>query len=58
MSLTNVEIAVLVGASRPRVSSALKQLEQRGFFIRKGKQIMIQQAALGAYLRREYEILL
>ena len=58
LSLTHEEISGLVGASRPRVSSALKQLEQRGFFIRKGKQIMIQQAALGAYLRREYEILL
>jgi len=58
LSLTHEEISGLVGASRPRVSSALKQLEQRGFFIRKGKQIMVQQAALGAYLRREYEILL
>ena len=37
---------------------ALKQLEGRGFFVRKGKQIMVQQGALGAYLRREYEILL
>jgi CRP/FNR family transcriptional regulator, cyclic AMP receptor protein len=58
LSLTHEEISALIGASRPRVSSALKQLEQRGFFIRKGKQMMIQQAALGAYLRREYEILL
>ena len=58
LSLTHEEISGLVGASRPRVSSALKQLEQRGFFIRKGKQIMVQQATLGAYLRREYEILL
>jgi hypothetical protein len=37
---------------------ALKQLEKRGFFVRKGKQIMVQQAELSAYLRREYEILL
>ncbi|HSE86442.1 MAG TPA: Crp/Fnr family transcriptional regulator [Candidatus Binatia bacterium] len=57
-SLTHEEISALVGASRPRVSLALKQLEERGFFVRKGKQIMVQQAALGAYLRREYEILL
>lgn len=58
LSLTHEEISALVGASRPRVSLALKQLEERGFFIRQGKQIMVQQAALGAYLRREYEILL
>jgi CRP/FNR family transcriptional regulator, cyclic AMP receptor protein len=58
LSLTHEEISALVGASRPRVSMALKQLEGRGFFVRKGKQIMVQQAALSAYLRREYEILL
>ena len=58
LSLTHEEISALVGASRPRVSLALKQLEERGFFIRKGKQMFVQQAALGAYLRREYEILL
>jgi CRP/FNR family transcriptional regulator, cyclic AMP receptor protein len=58
LSLTHEELSGLVGASRPRVSMALKQLEGRGFFVRKGKQIMVQQAALSAYLRREYEILL
>jgi CRP-like cAMP-binding protein len=58
LSLTHEEIAALVGASRPRVSLALKQLEGRGFFIRKGNQMLVQQAALGAYLRREYEFIL
>jgi CRP-like cAMP-binding protein len=58
LTMTHEEISALVGASRPRVSLALKQLEQRGFFIRKGKQIMVQQSALGDYLRREYEYLL
>jgi CRP-like cAMP-binding protein len=58
LSLTHEELSGLVGASRPRVSMALQQLEDRGFFVRKGKQIMVQQAALSAYLRREYEILL
>jgi CRP-like cAMP-binding protein len=58
LSLTHEELSALVGASRPRVSLALKQLEQRGFFIRKGKQIMVQHSALGDYLRREYEYLL
>ena len=58
LSLTHEELSGLVGASRPRVSLALKKLEERGFFVRKGKQIMVQQAALGAYLRREYEFLL
>jgi CRP-like cAMP-binding protein len=58
LSLTHEEISALVGASRPRVSLALKQLEERGFFIRKGKQIMVEQAALEGYLRREYEFIL
>lgn len=58
VSLTHEELSGLVGASRPRVSLALKQLEERGFFIRTGKQIMVQQAALADYLRREYEFLL
>lgn len=58
LSMTHEELSALVGASRPRVSLALKQLEERGFFIRKGKQIMVQQGVLGDYLRREYEYLL
>jgi CRP-like cAMP-binding protein len=58
LSLTHEEISALVGASRPRVSLALKQLEERGFFVRTGKQMLVQQAALSAYLRREYEVLL
>jgi CRP-like cAMP-binding protein len=58
LSLTHEEIAALVGASRPRVSLALKQLEERGFFVRKGNQILVQQEALGGYLRREYEFIL
>jgi CRP-like cAMP-binding protein len=58
LSLTHEEISALVGASRPRVSLALKQLEERGFFIRKRKQIMVEQAALEGYLRREYEFIL
>lgn len=58
LSLTHEGISALVGASRPRVSLALKQLEERGFFVRKGNQILVQQAALGAYLRREYEFIL
>ncbi len=57
-SLTHEELSGLVGASRPRVSLALKPLEERGFFARKGKQIIVQQGVLGAYLRREYEFLL
>jgi CRP/FNR family transcriptional regulator, cyclic AMP receptor protein len=58
LSLTHEELSGLVGASRPRVSLALKQLEDRGFFIRKGKQMLVQQDALSNYLRREYEFLL
>ena len=58
LSLTHEELSGLVGASRPRVSLALKQLEGRGFFVRKGKQLLVRQDALGSYLRREYEFLL
>jgi len=58
LSLTHEKLSGLVGASRPRVWLALRQLEERGFFVRQGKQIMVQHAALGAYLRREYENLL
>jgi CRP/FNR family transcriptional regulator, cyclic AMP receptor protein len=58
LSLTHEELSGLVGASRPRVSLALKQLEDRGFFIRKGKQMLVQSDALSNYLRREYEFLL
>ena len=58
LSLTHEELSGLVGASRPRVSMALKQLEQRGFFVRKGKQILVQPDVLSSYLRREYEFLL
>ena len=57
LSLTHEELSALVGASRPRVSLALKQLEGRGFFVRKGKQIMVQDDALSNFLRREYEFL-
>ena len=58
LSLTHEELSGLVGASRPRVSLALKQLEERGFFVRKGKQMLVQPNALSNYLRREYEFLL
>jgi len=58
LSLTHEELSGLVGASRPRVSLALKQLAQRGFFNRKQKQILVRQEALSSYLRREYEFLL
>jgi CRP/FNR family transcriptional regulator, cyclic AMP receptor protein len=58
LSLTHEELSGLVGASRPRVSLALKQLEERGFFVRKGKQMLVQQNALSNYLQREYEFLL
>ena len=58
VSLTHEELSGLVGASRPRVTMALKQLQERGFFVRKGKQILVQPDVLSSYLRREYEFLL
>ncbi len=57
-SLTHEEVSAVVGASRPRVSLVLKQLEEKGFFVRKGKSLQVQEEALSAYLRREYEFLL
>jgi Crp-like helix-turn-helix domain len=46
LSLTHEKLSGLVGASRPRVWLALRQLEERGFFVRQGKQIMVQHVAL------------
>lgn len=52
--LTHDELAAMVGASRPRVSLALKRLERRGLLARKGKQIQVQEKPLRAYLEACY----
>lgn len=52
--LTHDELAAMVGASRPRVSLALKRLERRGLLARKGKQIRVQEKPLRAYLEARY----
>lgn len=57
-TLTHEELAVMVGASRPRVSVALKHLERAGIFVREGKKIRVQEKPLRAYLERRYESLL
>lgn len=57
-TLTQEELSAVVGASRPRVSLALRELERRGFFVRKDRQIQVQERALRSYLEREYEFLL
>lgn len=57
-TLTHEELAAMVGASRPRVSVALKHLEHAGLFVREGKQIRVQDKPLRAYLERRYESLL
>jgi len=57
-TLTHEELAAMVGASRPRVSLALKRLENAGLFVREGKQIRVQEKPLRAYLERKYESLL
>jgi CRP-like cAMP-binding protein len=57
-TVTHEELAAMVGASRPRVSLALKRLEQAGLFVREGKQIRVQEKSLRAYLERKYESLL
>jgi CRP-like cAMP-binding protein len=53
-ALTHDELAAMVGASRPRVSLALKQLERRGFLVRSGKQIRVQEKPLRVYLEHRY----
>ena len=53
-ALTHDELAAMVGASRPRVSLALKRLERRGFLVRSGKQIRVQEKTLRAYLEQRY----
>lgn len=57
-TVTHEELAAIVGASRPRVSLALKRLEHAGLFVREGKQIRVQEKPLRAYLERRYESLL
>ena len=57
-TLTHGELAAVVGASRPRVSLALKQLENRGLFVREGGQIRVQKKPLQDYLQRKYESLI
>ena len=53
-ALTHDELAAMVGGSRPRVSIALKQLQQRGVLVRSRKQIQIQEKPLRAYLEDRY----
>lgn len=53
-ALTHDELAAIVGASRPRVSVALKQLERRGLLVRRGKRIRIQEKRLRIYLEDRY----
>ena len=48
----------MVGASRPRVSVALKCLERTGLFVREGKQLRVLDKPLRAYLERRYESLM
>ncbi len=57
-TLTHEQIAAVVGASRPRVSLALKRLERAGVFVREGKQIRVHARALRRYLERKYGFLL
>jgi CRP/FNR family transcriptional regulator, cyclic AMP receptor protein len=52
---THEELAAMVGATRPRVSLALKQLQTQGVIIRSGKQIRLQEKPLRAYLENRYE---
>jgi CRP/FNR family transcriptional regulator, cyclic AMP receptor protein len=56
--LTHEEFAALVGASRPRVSLALKEIEGKGFITREGKQIRVHEKPLHDYLQRKFEFLL
>lgn len=53
-ALTHEGLAALVGASRPRVSLALKELANRGLFTREGNQIRVHEKRLRAYLEGKY----
>ena len=57
-ALTHEELAAVVGASRPRVSIVLKELENKGFFVRDNNQIRVQTKRLRDYLQRKYKFLL
>ena len=57
-TLTHEQVAAVVGASRPRVSLALKRLERDGVFVREGKRIRVHERPLRRYLERKYEFLL
>jgi CRP-like cAMP-binding protein len=57
-TLTHEQVAAVVGASRPRVSLALKRLEREGLFAREGKRIRVHERSLRRYLERKYEFLL
>ena len=57
-TLTHEQIAAVVGASRPRVSLALKRLAHEGIFVREGKRIRVHETSLRRYLERKYEFLL
>jgi CRP-like cAMP-binding protein len=53
-ALTHEQLAALVGASRPRVSLALKKLQKAGIFVREGGQIRVREKTLRGYLERKY----
>jgi CRP-like cAMP-binding protein len=57
-ALTHEQLAAVVGASRPRVSLALKRLETAGVFLREGNRIRVHEKPLREYLERKYEFLL
>ena len=56
--ITHENLAAVIGASRPRVSGALKRLEHEGVFIREGKRMRIQEKPLQRLLARKYEYIL
>jgi len=57
-TFTHEQLAALIGASRPRVSLALKRLESDGVVVRRGRQIRVQEKLLRRHLERKYETLL
>ncbi|MBI2231733.1 MAG: winged helix-turn-helix domain-containing protein [Deltaproteobacteria bacterium] len=48
----------MVGASRPRVSHALKQLERQGLFSKRGNRVRVHEKSLRAYLESRYGLVL
>jgi CRP-like cAMP-binding protein len=54
VSFSHKDIASIVGASRPRVTEHLGQLERDHFLFRQGRQFIVSEAMLAKSLTADY----